>query len=44
MSYAEQDVKARMLAKQKVEAAVCWKVCTARCADAALLSAATSGH
>ncbi len=30
MSYAEQDVKARMLAEQKVERRVCWKVCTVR--------------
>ncbi|XPE56951.1 Hsp70 family protein [Shigella flexneri] len=30
LSYAEQDVKARMLAEQKVEAARVWKACTAR--------------
>ena len=41
MSYAEQDVKARMLAEQKVEAArVLESLHSARAADAALLSAA----
>ena len=30
MSYAEQDVKARMLAEQKVEAARVLEVCTVR--------------
>ncbi|VFS63956.1 Hsc66 [Kluyvera cryocrescens] len=41
MSYAEQDVKARMLAEQKVEAArVLESLHSALAADAALLSAA----
>ncbi|WP_162869439.1 Hsp70 family protein, partial [Klebsiella quasipneumoniae] len=41
MSYAEQDVKARMLAEQKVEAArVLESLHGALAADAALLSAA----
>lgn len=41
MSYAEQDVKARMLAEQKVEAArVLESLNGALAADAALLSAA----
>ena len=41
MSYAEQDVKARMLAEQKVEAArVLESLTGALNADAALLSAA----
>ncbi|STL12427.1 chaperone protein HscA [Escherichia coli] len=46
MSYAEQDVKARMLAEQKVEAArVLESLHGALAADAALLSAGrTSGH
>mgnify|MGYP004702259229 FL=1 len=41
MRFAEQDVKARMQAEQKVEAArVLESVTSARAADAALLSAA----
>jgi molecular chaperone HscA len=41
MSYAEQDVQARMLAEQKVEAArVLESLVSALAADAALLSAA----